>query len=390
MNEGKIDELHRPVRIGLGTRNYSYRRVSYGLPLGNVEYRKPPYLPWRYLKKGDLRLANVYRFLPFPGVDLYHLWTGVCLNSHAWISSFEAHYPRYCGIAKDTLYSKLIDRINSKHCKRLLPFSDFSRHFFLGENRGLIDQSVVDKTEVFYGGVEVRATQEEIERKHEKRDRNAAIRVGMVGHDFFRKGGSPALDAMIKIREAGANIELLLISSLSTGDYVTGATTRDRSDAIARIENSPFIEWHQSLSHEAVMKKLATCDVGLLLTLDDTFGWSATEMMSVGVPIIGTNVCAMPEILGNGQHGFQIDLPLLENRRWQGMCHPQGSSERQEELCSTYRYIGDEVRKYFETIVAQPELILEMSNAGIEHLKQNHDPRCQAAKLRQIYTECRD
>jgi hypothetical protein len=89
--------MSRLIRVGIGSRNYGYRRVTYGLPIEGVSYHKVPYIPWRYLRGKDPRLANTYWFGPLPDVHLLHLWNGTCLNRRPWITSFESHLPRYPG-----------------------------------------------------------------------------------------------------------------------------------------------------------------------------------------------------------------------------------------------------------------------------------------------------
>ena len=54
------------------------------------------------------------------------------------------------------------------------------------------------------------------------------------------------------------------------------------------------------------MRLIEQSDVGLLPSLDDTFGWSALEAMSQGLPVVGTNICALPEIIISDFNGMTI------------------------------------------------------------------------------------
>jgi len=133
-----------------------------------------------------------------------------------------------------------------------------------------------------------------------------------VGHDFFRKGGIPSLRAYRLLRSTMPGVRLIVVSQISANDYVTSSTEKDRADIIEQIRSDDGIEWHERLPYDAVLDVMARSDIGLLPTLDDTFGWSAVEFMSVGLPVIASNVCAMPRSCRMGQ---TVSRSLLSCRR---------------------------------------------------------------------------
>lgn len=50
----------------------------------------------------------------------------------------------------------------------------------------------------------------------------------------------------------------------------------------------------------------ARCDVFVLPTLGDTYGWALLEAMAAGLPVISTAVGAIPEIVSHGDSGFVV------------------------------------------------------------------------------------
>jgi glycosyltransferase involved in cell wall biosynthesis len=59
----------------------------------------------------------------------------------------------------------------------------------------------------------------------------------------------------------------------------------------------------------------------------DTFGIVFLDAMSAGLPLVGTDIFAVPEIIENGKNGFLIHSPI----RWHDenyLCNPQGGSKK--------------------------------------------------------------
>lgn len=372
------------VRVGIGSRNYGYRRVCYDLPVPNASFRKVGYVPWRYLRPGDPRWANAYLFRPFAGVDLYHLWNGVCLNRRPWVTSFEAHLPRHPGLPKGRLYAHSLRLLESPHCKRLLALSDFAMQLFLRQNEGFAGPSLAAKCEVLYGGVPIfKSRVEEHQRFLERR--GGPLVLCMVGNLFFQKGGLALLEAVRQLRSRGADVELVLVSNLSGGDFVTQTSEEARARARARIQSEPGVRWHEQLPHDRVLDLLAQSHVVVLPSLDETFGWSVVEGMSAGLPAITTDVCALPEIVEHGTSGWHIKLELRADRRWAGLEHGVGSERRRAALAEAHEVMVAGLVQAAETFLGDPASVRTMGHAALSTVRARHDPGRIGRQLRQVY-----
>ena len=373
--------------IGIGSRNYGYRRVAYDVPVECASFRKVAYVPWKFLTPGDPRWANMYLFRPSWNVDLYHLWNGVCLNQAPWITSFEARLPRYGGMPRDRLYNIAIDRIHRRNCKGLLALSDYARHFFVLENQDLIDDSVLRKLHVFSGILEIDDALVESHRAFIERDTDDFV-LCMVGHLFFQKGGIAVLDAFRRLKASIPRIKLVVISRLLTDTWVTNTSTAAVDQVKEELRSDDMIEWYEQCPHERVVEFLASSDVALLPSLDDTLGWSVLEAMSLGLPVITTNVCALPEMVHHKKTGWSIELPLQANRRWIGLSRHIDSPERTASLEAAYEAIAAGIREAVVTIYSNGELAREMRTNAIEHVRRHHDPNLQATILGRHYDSC--
>jgi len=125
-----------------------------------------------------------------------------------------------------------------------------------------------------------------------------------------------------------------------------------------------------------VLELLKTCDVGLLPTYADTYGFSALEAQSAACPVISTDVRALPEI-NNTEVGWLINVPKNEL----GEAYYQTPEDRQvlsERIQSGLEHI-------IRGIVQEPTTIAKKGQAALEKIKAQHDPVRYGEVLREIY-----
>jgi glycosyltransferase involved in cell wall biosynthesis len=108
--------------------------------------------------------------------------------------------------------------------------------------------------------------------------------VGYVGIDHRRKGLTKLAAAVLAARNAGAPISLRVIGPRPP-----------------ELENTPGVELLGRVDKFTDMKRfirlIAECQLGALLSLAEGLPCSLLEFLRVGVPIMGTNVNGIPDIL---------------------------------------------------------------------------------------------
>lgn len=374
------------LSVGIGSRNYNYQRMVYGLPVTGVKFSKRIYFPWKYLRS-DPRLEHTYAFLPFPRCDLYHLWNGILLNRRPFVTSFESYLPRVFHGRCDFHYRVAMRRLQSPDCRRLLAMSDFARRFFCWQHRNEIDDSLASKIEVFAGGVSVPDHAIDLRLEALAASGSGPFRCCFVGHEFFRKGGYPVVQAFARLAKSHPDVRLVVVSRVEANDYASREPHERTAEMRDTLRTAPWVEWHESLPHAEVLRLMTTCRLGLLPTLDDTFGWSALEAMSRGLPVISTNVCALPEIIRDGHNGCLISLERGDNGRWSGLALAAGNAEARAARDAAYRQIEEGIVAVVERLIARPDEIERMSHNAVAHVRERHDPGLRAQRLAAIYRE---
>lgn len=117
-------------------------------------------------------------------------------------------------------------------------------------------------------------------------------KIIFVGWDFGMKGGADLLVAFREVHAQRPELELL-IAGPDEGQWVVQegvrwlGQVRSKDDLIALYRQS---------------------DLFVMPSLRDSFGFVFLEAMTQGVPCIGTNLNAMPEIIEDGKTGYIVPL----------------------------------------------------------------------------------
>jgi glycosyltransferase involved in cell wall biosynthesis len=119
----------------------------------------------------------------------------------------------------------------------------------------------------------------------------SAVRILFVGADFDRKGGSTLLDAFRRIRAAGADAEL---------DIVTRA----------EVPAEPGVRVHRGLQPNSsdLIALYHDADVFCLPTLGDCLPMVLCEAATMGLPLVSTDVGAISEVVQDGRTGRLVPV----------------------------------------------------------------------------------
>jgi glycosyltransferase involved in cell wall biosynthesis len=117
-------------------------------------------------------------------------------------------------------------------------------------------------------------------------------RVLFVGRDFKRKAGDVVVEAVRLLhREYAGNVRLVLAGPK---EYPLGAVPE-------------FVEFVGDAPWSELQSLFASADVFCMPSRFEAFGIVFAEALCAGVPCIGRNACAMPELIEHGVTGFLLE-----------------------------------------------------------------------------------
>lgn len=124
-------------------------------------------------------------------------------------------------------------------------------------------------------------------------------------------------------------------------------------------------------------EKMFECDVGMLPSYAETYGYSVLEFQAAGRPVITTNIRAFPEI-NNNECGWVIPVRKKEIG---GEAFYQSPQERAE----LSHAISDGLRSTVRQIDSNPALVRGKGFRAWNRIKSEHDPADFGKKLESIY-----
>jgi glycosyltransferase involved in cell wall biosynthesis len=124
------------------------------------------------------------------------------------------------------------------------------------------------------------------------RKRHEGLNILFIGRDYVRKGGKIAVEVFEALKEF-SNARLLYVGKV------------DDKKIVARMKEERRISYFPSVSSLLLESRIfPVSDLFFLPTRADAFAISVVEAMSRGIPVIASNVCALPEIVENGVSGL--------------------------------------------------------------------------------------
>ena len=372
MNIGYVNPEYCALRNIIGKcPGHSYVRVRsfkslferIGLRLGGRSYGVRPYVFWGGIVE---RLARV---------DLFHFWNNIAIwpCRKPYITTFESSLPR--AFPEGRLLKAGLKSLVSNQCRRLIASSESARELQVKFNAEHGIGSVDEKITVLLPPQEILAGVEEVEGRFRYREK---IKVLFCGKDFFRKGGSEIVRALVRVRE-DFPVEAYLIGDFNHVDYASSWDV-DSADEMRMLidENSNWLHHWDRMPNDEMLKLAKTCHVGLLPTRDDTFGYSVLEFQACGLPCITTDIRALPEV-NNDEIGWVVSVPKKPDRR-----ADFSTPDKMRELSVIIENgLVDKLRES----LSSPNTICEKSRRALANLSLRHSPEVFAQRLDEIYKE---
>lgn len=330
--------------------------------------------PWRRVWRP---LDAVAFGLPAGNCDVVHSYNRIPLTRKPWVLTFESWLPRTLSKPDLGLRRFLMRRLAGRQCRRILAMSDYAKNVFATFNEGSPHlTAALEKTEIVYPSVTLRADAP-------KSLSDGPIKVLFVGNDFAQKGGVAAVRLARLARGAGVPVEAHIVSAMRYGKSVFADCPEPGAyDSDIELLHGENVEMHGVLPNEDVLALMKACDFLMLTSLDDTFGFSVLEAMSVGTPAIVSNVCALPELVKIDENGIVVALPLDRYRKWTEL-----KSREWAALNSTYDLFAEQALAALVAIVDHPQRYVEMSKAACERVRVHHEAGTVGARLDRIYEE---
>ena len=236
--------------------------------------------------KPDIVYAHSSKAGAFARIADLGLNNKVIYNPHGWAFNMQQS-------AKKKEMYKWIEKISAHFCNKIVCISDAEKESALREK--ICKPS---KLQVIYNGIDL----EEIEKTAPMSRAKLGISedafvVGMVGRLSKQKAPDTFVKAARLIKEKIPNAFFLMV-----GD----GELRDQTEELINQYDlgSSFLITGWVDNPTAYMKIM---DVGMLLSRWEGFGLVLPEYMACGVPIVATNVDAIPNIVTNGVNGMLVD-----------------------------------------------------------------------------------
>ncbi|MEM5832454.1 MAG: glycosyltransferase family 4 protein [Candidatus Aenigmatarchaeota archaeon] len=306
------------------------------LPLYSELFQNPPkgieyigrssgaleYYSLRAMIKRKLAL-KIIKILKLPrmmylmtSADLIHSNRGILiLNKKPWVIDLD-HASAFVGFDhlewEEKKYRKIVRKfLSSNYCKKIMAWSIAAKRSLL--NSFLFNEEIKKKIEVIYPATKL---------FKKSKSKEKFIKLLFVGSLFEEKGGMEVLEAFKIIREKYDNVKLIVKSDVPL--------------QIKRVFNFPDIEYYpyksQILPREKLIEKFfARADIFVYPTYFDIFGLCLLDALAVGLPIVATDVFAVPEIVEDNKNGFLIHSPI----RWHDetyLWNPVGGSKKDKEF----------------------------------------------------------
>lgn len=375
----------RIATIGI---NYPQTRLVLDGKVDGIEYVSYQNY-WNPFLKKIFHTYEIYK--PFmQRVDGYHVINTIMLTEKPWCCSFETIVPRGRQLlhvnhhdtfdVKRGWYMEWLLKVLAKdNCKKLIAFSDCNLQLQkqLYKLFPEFEQTLLAKTCKF--DVPQRLLVE-----HPKERINDKVRFFFVGNDFVRKGVPEMIHAFSELYKHRKDFEVIVITKIeNTWNYAFNNfqdTKEEIKETLSLMEKSKdWLTYYPHLPFQEVLELMKTCDVGLLPTWAESYGYSTLEMQATGIPVISTNIRALRE---TNQNGWIVNLPInyagelgLKNR------------EHKKQI---RKLLVDGLRTIFEEILENRDSIKEKSELSYAYIKNFHSPEIYTNKVGEIYNTFRE
>lgn len=136
--------------------------------------------------------------------------------------------------------------------------------------------------------------------KFDREDSKTSKKILCVGNYVSRKGIIYLIEAFSQIKRRDFSLHLVGNRKKNSSYY------NQLNNAVKKLKLTECVVFHDGSDQENIKQLYASADIFVLPSFKETFGIVFLEAMHYGLPIITTNVSAMPELIEEGKNGFLV------------------------------------------------------------------------------------
>lgn len=371
-------------KVGTNFFNYNTLRNFAGLKIDGFKFIKvhdiskiieyPFYKLFNWI---PLVIHNVFVDLFTKKVDLYHFFNTTYVGEKPWIVTIENITP-HLGITKTYILRFGLKQLAKDNCKLIIAMSQnsYNRQMFLIKHFPDLYERIAKKMTIVHPTQQLFVS-DVIERTYNLNN----VHFAFIGKYFFHKGGLELLRAVDRCISEGYAINLTVVSSFQLTRWLDNHIKEEHFHEAKFLiaKNSKYIKHRMQIPNTEVLEILKTCDVGLLPSYGESYGYSVLESQAYGCPVITTNVWALEEI-NNNEKGWILDVPrVLEEG---GFVADISTSDR---LRNFSQMLEDSLYFTIKNILDNPEVIVSKGRVAIEDIRNKHNPENASIRLKEIY-----
>jgi glycosyltransferase involved in cell wall biosynthesis len=237
-------------------------------------------------------LISYNHFIPkryLTDINLIYSPGKIILNKFPWVIEIDnVAVLTYYNLGLLKLFRPIIMRyLKSSYCKSIICISNAAKISVVNYFK---DPIISKKCVVVYPYVNIPKF------KH-KTHKN--VRLLYISTDFYLKGGKEILHVFEKLSHEYPDLELDVISNTPTDVVKNYSLLKNIHFIPATLEKKEIYE-----------KYYSNADIFLQISYLDSFGLVNLEAVSAGLPIISTDMFAIPEMVYNKKNGFIIHSPV--------------------------------------------------------------------------------
>ncbi len=192
------------------------------------------------------------------------------------VGQFMRDYLHINGLVKDKAASFFASYLNSELCRRVIVWSKWAMCGYIEDGVEKSKISIIPPPFKLIG---------------DKKD-HPNCNLLFIGRDYLRKGG----DTVLRVLDRLSDFQDLKL-------YYVGEVWDKR--ALNKIRNNKRIKYYHAPTDRIMREEIfPQADIFILPTRADAFAISVVEAMSRGIPVVASNICALPEIVEDGASGF--------------------------------------------------------------------------------------